>query len=149
MVKYKRDSKGRFIKGTPQPNGFGKGKQKIPWNKDKHTGLVPSTAFGGENPSYIQGKGKENSNYIHGQRCNDAHYPYSPEFMKNRVYIISRDKVCKMCGKEGDHVHHINLDKEDNSLNNLILLCKSCHSSIHGKYIEKKMIPIIKELING
>ena len=29
---YLRDSNGRFVKGTPQPAGFGKGKQKIPWN---------------------------------------------------------------------------------------------------------------------
>jgi len=32
MTKYLRDKEGKFKKGTPQPFGFRKGKQKVPWN---------------------------------------------------------------------------------------------------------------------
>jgi hypothetical protein len=118
-----------------------------PWNKGIKTGIVPSTAFGQPNASRKQGIGINNTNYIHGKRVNGAKYPYSPEFMEIRKLVIERDKYCKMCGDEANLVHHIDLNKNNNDINNLILLCNSCHSSIHGKYIERKMIPLIKELL--
>jgi len=55
--------------------------------------------------------------------------PYSPEFDDNlKESIRERDgNVCAVCGKPGDHVHHIDYDKKNSSPNNLITLCASCH----------------------
>jgi len=53
---------------------------------------------------------------------------------KLRLRVIKRDKVCLMCQKIGDTVDHIIpvQIKLDNSLNNLQLLCKKCHSIKSG-----------------
>jgi uncharacterized protein YlaI len=38
------------------------------------------------------------------------------------------------------HLHHIDEDKDNNKLNNIILLCKECHNNIHTKKKERKKI---------
>lgn len=39
---------------------------------------------------------------------------------------------CKVCGSDEDiHVHHVNGDREDNSIENLMPLCISCHMKVH------------------
>lgn len=125
-------------------------KGQVSWCKGLKTGIVPSTAFGGSRASYKQKFGKDNSNYIHGQRCGGARFPYTEEFVKMRKEIIERDKgECRACGDSGDDVHHIDLNKQNNARDNLILLCDSCHSSCHGKHIEKKFIKIFKEMIKN
>jgi len=57
----------------------------------------------------------------------------------DRQRIIDRDKVCKLCGKENSydregrsrlHIHHID-PKGDSTDDNLILLCKYCHQTVH------------------
>jgi hypothetical protein len=51
-----------------------------------------------------------------------------------RDFILERDKCCKVCGTpEAKEIHHIrpwHISK-DNSPENLVLLCKSCHLSLH------------------
>jgi 5-methylcytosine-specific restriction endonuclease McrA len=47
---------------------------------------------------------------------------------KARKATIERDKCCKSCGKiELLDVHHIDKDRSNNKLNNLITLCVYCH----------------------
>lgn len=55
---------------------------------------------------------------------------YSIEFYKKRDFIKKRDNfVCRLCGKkELLDIHHIDYNKNNNKLNNLISLCHSCHS---------------------
>jgi hypothetical protein len=52
---------------------------------------------------------------------------------KTRKLVIERDKFCTKCGKDGKEVHHIipYSITADDSLNNLTLLCKSCHLITH------------------
>ena len=53
--------------------------------------------------------------------------------------VRERDKVCKICGIEDKtgsdgnsilHIHHI-IPNGESIEKNLILLCKSCHQSVH------------------
>lgn len=42
------------------------------------------------------------------------------------------DEQCDACDSESNiEVHHITGDRTDNSLENLVPLCKSCHSKVH------------------
>jgi 5-methylcytosine-specific restriction endonuclease McrA len=47
--------------------------------------------------------------------------------------VKDRDKnKCQMCGKkETLHVHHLDRDTFNNKHDNLITLCKECHTKIH------------------
>jgi hypothetical protein len=64
---------------------------------------------------------------------------YSPEFRHIREFIKDRDNhSCQICGKSVyksryGHVHHINGNKQDNDINNLILLCVNCHCLVHSQ----------------
>lgn len=63
-------------------------------------------------------------------------YPYPPSWNKDlREQIRKRDfYACRGCGATQTelrytlHIHHINYDKNNCSPNNLVTLCKSCHS---------------------
>lgn len=60
-------------------------------------------------------------------------YYHPREWKSIRKRIIRRDGgVCVLCGaKEKLHVHHIDRNKDNIQLDNLITLCKSCHNPIH------------------
>lgn len=67
---------------------------------------------------------------------------YPKLFYKNRKIVIDRDEYkCQCCGCESNGqrtnkliIHHLDCDKGNNSLSNLITLCGQCHASIHKKY---------------
>lgn len=85
--------------------------------KGKHSGL--------NNPNYIDGRTKEK-------------YPYPAEFtdyLKKKVR--KRDnQTCRACFREAKGrkgiVHHIDGDKPNCSMDNLVLVCCSCHNTIHS-----------------
>ena len=45
-------------------------------------------------------------------------------------------------------IHHINENREDNSLNNLILLCDKHHKMAHANKIDRKSLQEYKKLLN-
>lgn len=56
---------------------------------------------------------------------------YTTDFIKKiRYKIINRDKSCMMCGLNNVQlsVHHIDYNKQNNNSDNLISLCRRCHS---------------------
>lgn len=79
--------------------------------------------------------GGGNSNWLGGK----SFEPYCPSFNKKlKVTVKSRDgNCCQLCGIHNDEnfsgngyslsIHHIDYDKFNNSLSNLISLCNSCH----------------------
>jgi hypothetical protein len=58
---------------------------------------------------------------------------YPREFYQIRNQILERDKnKCRICfSREKLHIHHINRNKEKNSVDNLITVCSICHMKIH------------------
>jgi len=55
--------------------------------------------------------------------------PYSIDIRRTKDIIRKMYKeVCQVCRKDGNEIHHIDYDKKNGSMNNLICLCKSCHS---------------------
>jgi len=72
----------------------------------------------------------------------------------NALKCLERDGMkCQKCFKDvelgkkihGFAIHHLDWDKENNSLENLILLCGSCHMKLHKHVKDKFKIP--KEFI--
>jgi len=76
--------------------------------------------------------GSNNSNFIDGR----SHLDYPIEFNNEiKLKIRQRDKFkCLICDKPEEEnktklsVHHIDYDKKNNKDNNLMCLCKSCHT---------------------
>ncbi len=57
----------------------------------------------------------------------------------------SSDRTCNLCQTQKDHleVHHINRNPSDNRYNNLILLCRNCHSQATTKGLGRKISPTL------
>ena len=56
----------------------------------------------------------------------------------NKYKNIYVRTLCSICKNESPcDIHHINKNRKDNSLQNLIVVCKSCHKRIHE--IEKAL----------
>jgi len=127
-------------------------KGTIPWNKGltgkeylKHypNGIVTNKFpkgnqyAKGKHPKYEFKKGQRPWNYVDGRSKIRSPDRYGDDWSNIRLLIYSRDNyTCQHCkrlmrnSKEAFHVHHKVpfLFSFDNSLNNLITLCKSCHS---------------------
>jgi len=61
-------------------------------------------------------------------------------------YIITRDdSLCQMCGKIGSDLHHIDYKSSmgKNKANNLILLCKDCHTGNNGVHGVNKNVKLL------
>jgi hypothetical protein len=68
---------------------------------------------------------------------------YPNEFYEIRPTAIERDKgTCQICGivPKKIHVHHIDGDKNNNNLDNLISFCTGCHNRVHSS---KNPSPVI------
>ena len=59
--------------------------------------------------------------------------------------------MCEICGLDKNlEIHHKDRNRNNNHLNNLQLLCKSCHSKQHrGKEWHKNIIKYKMEVKNG
>ena len=96
-------------------------KRQTPWNKNK---------------PYIQIRGKKHFNWVGGRsRYRGLGWEYT------RKQVWKRDGYkCKSCGKDDCRLdaHHIvpyRISK-DNSMNNLITLCTSCHTRTENLYFK-------------
>ena len=76
-------------------------------------------------------KGKTKGEKCHFWKGGISFEPYSVNWTETlRKSIRQRDKyTCQICEKEpAVQVHHIDYDKKNSNPNNLVTLCKSCHS---------------------
>ena len=89
--------------------------------------------------------GKNNGRWLGGL----SFEPYSTDWTdKLKEFIRKRDNyICQLCEKHGNSVHHIDYDKKNCSIDNLITLCKKCHGKTnteskreyYKKYFQNKM----------
>ncbi len=63
--------------------------------------------------------------------------PYAPGFISQLKEVIKKidSHICQNCKTKPDilSIHHIDYNKENHSLNNLISLCNKCHSKTNTK----------------
>jgi len=55
------------------------------------------------------------------------------KYGEDALEVLERDNdTCQKCGStEQIHIHHIDWDEDNNDLDNLVLLCNSCHQKLH------------------
>lgn len=112
-------------------------KQKAKWRISRK-GYSPSLETREKISQNTSGSG--NPNYIDGR----SYKPYPPEFKKIRrsKVILKRDGfICQLCKDyipifEGRHknfltIHHIDYNKKNNFLSNLVTLCNFCNVSVN------------------
>jgi len=108
--KLSQSLKDGFKKGRIHPRGM---LGKIAWNKGK------------KNPRW---KRENNPNWNNGSTFEE----YGDGFTRKlKEKIVDRDNHrCRECGANNCKlvVHHIDYDKKNNKTENLITLCRSCHS---------------------
>jgi hypothetical protein len=100
------------------------------------------------NPNYnLKTKLKQSESKINSKNPNwlggISFYPYSIKFnsfIKNK--IRNRDKYkCRLCNKKGNCVHHIDYNKQNCKENNLITLCRRCHTKTnYNRYYWKTFL---------
>lgn len=93
--------------------------QQLAFKLGRHIPLIISQAPGDKSPHWINGSSFE---------------PYTPEFYKKRESVKERDDYqCQLCGVPEDEclffdIHHIDYSKKNDADDNLISLCRGCHS---------------------
>lgn len=73
--------------------------------------------------------------------CKKPDKVYSRTFYINKKIALDRDlKRCQCCGThEGLATHHIDCNKQNNSISNLITLCQQCHISLHMRHTKEEL----------
>jgi len=125
---YKNRGKSSWIKGKhltlEHKNNISKSHKGIKMSDTNKQKLIGS--HGGYKPW----------NYIDGRSKDKGPARYGDDWDKIRMIIYKRDNfTCQFCGitmketKKAHHIHHLNpfVDSKDNSLENLLTLCPSCH----------------------
>jgi|TARA_Y100000034_G_scaffold131222_1_gene191502 predicted nucleic acid-binding Zn ribbon protein len=89
--------------------------------------------------------GSRNSKWIDGRSFEkEGAADYNFEFTSTlRTTVKRRDNhKCRKCNHDGSkfllHVHHVDMNKENNLVENLVTVCGSCHSRIHCGTLENE-----------
>jgi len=82
------------------------------------------------NARYWLGKKGENSS---GWKGGKSFEPYTTDWtITLKRAIRERDNyICQLCSQYGNTVHHIDYDKKNCNLNNLITLCRKCNTKVN------------------
>jgi len=132
-VKYKqrnrkfccRNCSDKFYSGDKNPSKRPEVREKI----GKRVSETHWDSSGKNNPMFNKGyklRGNKNGAWKGGISFGEYGENFSKEL---KTQIRKRDNfVCKICGKNGFIIHHIDYDKKNNEENNLINLCRSCHA---------------------
>jgi len=81
----------------------------------------------------------------------DGRNSYSGDIWRRIAFANIKDKHCEICGCEIEesrklHIHHIDKNRENNNLDNLMIVCVKCHNTVlHprernklGQFVSKK-----------
>ena len=61
--------------------------------------------------------------------------------------ILKLPHKCEDCGIEGrTEVHHINKDRDNNSRENIRILCRNCHNKVHDVILPKRGLTLTEEI---
>ncbi len=60
-----------------------------------------------------------------------AEYPNHYLMKKNRLLILLQNPRCKFCNKKATNIHHIDGNKSNHDLSNLVAVCCKCHIHQH------------------
>ena len=122
-LNYSKARKEDWRKGKrkfKQNTGFQKGHKTNLGRKcaeitKKKIGLANSVSIRGEKSSLWKG--------------GISYEPYSVDWTKTlKRSVRERDHyICQLCNQYGNTVHHIDYNKQNCNLNNLITLCRNCH----------------------
>jgi len=62
----------------------------------------------------------------------NSEYPNHAEFKRARIVVLKNSKgKCEICGEPAKLVHHIDGDKSNHDINNLMAVCLKCHEPLH------------------
>lgn len=111
--------------------------------------LISPEEFGKQMSERLQGhevslETREKISKAHTGTLNWNGFVGKPEYpglsKRQKLYVKNRDDfTCKACGvdlhnhRKSCIVHHIDGDKTNQNLDNLITVCKKCHAKIHSK----------------
>ena len=119
---------------------------------NKEIGLTPPKRYWfkkGCVPSHRFPKGEHPWNYIDGRSEFLGPDRYGDDWNKIRLTIYKRDNyTCQECSitmaetKKAHHIHHKIpfVESRDNSFDNLITLCPSCHRKIEAKLMRERKL---------
>lgn len=66
-------------------------------------------------------------------RYSAQHRKYAGEYVHRIEWMNHHDtRKCNRCERDVEHIHHIDRDKLNNSIDNLEGLCKNCHAQEHA-----------------
>jgi len=144
--KQKRKWRKKYKKGYVNPMTGRKRPDTSEWNKKYKPEQMREDKNPSKNPKVIakrmktiKGRTKKiygrpgvlNANWKGGIGSDGYTYEFNEEL---KLAVKIRDGKCKLCGlKEKLSVHHIDYDKKNNSLENLITLCSTCNSKVNGR----------------
>jgi len=141
----KRDLKGRFMIGNTSPMKGRKGVHNSP-NTEFKKGVSNNVL--NDNPNWKGGKVKHGTGYIMLKK------PNHPNATKNGYVLEHRVRVEELIGrilKKEEIVHHIDGNRQNNDIKNLLLLKnKKEHMILHNNQLKKDTIRLSsdKELID-
>lgn len=107
---------------------------------------LENLSIAGKNRTDLRGK---NSRWWKGGVSEEIYPLEFSVHLKNKVRRRDQHK-CQSCGEnvyrsKRGHVHHVNGNKQDCGMNNLLLLCATCHNAVHGRNtITSPMIEYLK-----
>ena len=112
-----------------------KGKKRKPFSEE-HRQKISESLTGENNPNFgIIRPGELSPNWQGGksfEEYTEKFNKYLKKKIKKRDNYICQDPNCEH-KTDIFHIHHIDYDKKNNSLENLITLCISCHIQTNGK----------------
>ena len=110
----------------------------------KHTSEVVMQKRAAQNPHVALGVGSGGNQWGRkNHRFMDGQSKYRRNF--ERTFPLQRS--CEIClGTQNLVVHHVDRNRENNRMDNLVMLCRSCHAQVHGLAAHLGETPMIQRL---